>query len=295
MATPADRRRVFVAWDHSVPDYRAELNALVDARSLRHEYVARLSGGPDPPGPISEEILRDIRESHCVLAFLERPNCNVLFEAGFALGLGKEVHLRVYSKRTLDRWVDGVRWVSGLPINPLPASPARARLALERFDTAVEQRALREPPPAARPVRLGPVALCPVENPARTIRESLEAQPHLRGVFTCPTPQAAFRRQIEAIDRATAVAWILPYLTLPDSGHLPAGSAYRDHPENAANAFLAGFAHGRGIGLFVFEQKGVPLRRLLDLDELEIDQWLDIPGLITVLSERFPTAEGPSA
>ncbi len=80
MATPPTRRRIFVAWDHSVPKYRVELNALVGGAGLRPEYVARLSGGDDPPGPISEEILRDIG-SDCVLAFLERPNCNVLFEA----------------------------------------------------------------------------------------------------------------------------------------------------------------------------------------------------------------------
>jgi hypothetical protein len=294
MATPPTRRRIFVAWDHSVPNYRVELNALVGGAGLRHEYVARLSGGDDPPGPISEEILRDIRGSDCVLAFLERPNCNVLFEAGYALGIGKALHLRVYSDRTRDPWVDGVRWVSGLPINPLPANPPRARLALERFDAAVEQPPLVAPPPTVRPTPAGSVVLCPLENPARTIRDSLEAHPPLLGTFTCPSPRSPYRRQLDAIDRAAAVAWILPYLTLPDSRHLPVGSAYRDHPENAANAFLAGFAHGRGVRLYVFEQKGVPLRRLLDLDELEIDEWLDIPGLIGAVTDRLPTAEDRS-
>lgn len=294
MATPPTRRRVFVAWDHSVPDYRAELNALVAATGLRHDYVARSSGGDDPPGPISEEILRDIARSDCLLAFLERPNFNVLFESGYALGLGKRLHLRVYSDRTRDPWVDGVRWVSGLPINALPADPPRARRALERFDTAVEQTALVSAPPGAAAAGAGAVVLCPMENPARTIRESLEAQPHLRGTFTCPSPRSSYRRQLAAIDRAVAVAWILPYLSLPDSRHLPAGSAYRDHPENAANAFLAGYAHGRGVQMYVFEQKGVPLRRLLDLDEFEIDQWLDIPGLVGAVTDRLPAAEGRS-
>lgn len=291
MATPPTRRRVFVAWDHSVPDYRVELNKLVTGSALRHKYVARLSGGDDPPGPISEEILRDIAESDCLLAFLERPNCNVLFEAGYALGLGKGVHLRVYSDGTRDRWVNGVRWVSGLPINPLPANPPHPRPALERFDAAVEQRPLVSQPPAQRVPSAGPVVLCPMENPARTIRESLESQPCLRGVITCPSTQVAYKRQLAAIEGAAAVAWIIPYLTLPDAGHLPKGSAYRDHPENAANAFLAGFAHGRGIPLRVFEQKGVGLRRLLDLDELEFDDWLDIEGLIAAVTDRLPAAK----
>jgi hypothetical protein len=280
-----------VAWDHSVPDYRVELKKLVTGSALRHDYIARLTGGDDPPGPISEEILRDIAQSDCVLAFLERPNCNVLFEAGYALGLGKGVQLRVYSDRTRDRWVDGVRWVSGLPIKHLPANPPWPRLAIERFDTAVEHPPLVSPPPARRAPAAGSVVLCPTENPGQTLRDELELQPRLCGRFSCPPPHFSYTRQLAAIETAVTVAWVIPYLTLPDSRHLPAGSFYRDHPENAANAFLAGFAHGRGIPVRVFQQKGAGLRRLLDLDALEISDWLDTEGLIDTVTDHLPAAK----
>jgi len=43
--------------------------------------------------------------------------------------------------------------------------------------------------------------------------------------------------------------------------------------------------------MYVFEQKGVGLRRLLDLDELEFDDWLDIEGLIAAVTDRLPAAK----
>ena len=73
MRSPA-AKTVFVAWDHSVDEHRAELPTLIRGAGTHHTYTARCAGGDDPDGPISEDLCSDIRHTDCLLAFLERPN-----------------------------------------------------------------------------------------------------------------------------------------------------------------------------------------------------------------------------
>jgi len=119
MRSPPAAKTVFVAWDHSVDEHQAELPALIRGAGTHHTYTARCAGGDDPDGPISEDLCSDIRQTDCLLAFLERPNCNVMFEAGFALGVGRPIYLRVYSQRAGDGWNEAVAWLKGFTIKPL--------------------------------------------------------------------------------------------------------------------------------------------------------------------------------
>ena len=86
MRNPPEPKTVFVAWDHTVREHKAELQELIESNRTVHRYTGRCAGGIDPEGPISEVLCADIRSRDCLLGFLEQSNCNVMFEAGYALG-----------------------------------------------------------------------------------------------------------------------------------------------------------------------------------------------------------------
>ena len=74
-AQPPAVKTVFVAWDHSVDEHRAELPTLIRGAGTHHAYTARCAGGDDPDGPISEDLCSDIPDSRCLHAFLEAVIC----------------------------------------------------------------------------------------------------------------------------------------------------------------------------------------------------------------------------
>jgi tetratricopeptide (TPR) repeat protein len=92
MANPRDLERVFVVRDFATEGLEQALQNLI--RRPGRDYELRA------PGVVGEggEILRDvvlpgIMEASRVLVFVDRPNANVGFEAGLAIGLGKPTAL----------------------------------------------------------------------------------------------------------------------------------------------------------------------------------------------------------
>lgn len=277
MRSPPAAKTVFVAWDHSVDEHQAELPTLIRGAGTHHTYTARCAGGEDPDGPISEDLCTDIRQTDCLLAFLERPNCNVMFEAGFALGVGKPIYLRVYSEQADHRWTEAAKWLKGLPVRPLEDAAEDVNNFL-RYDACVAGKGYTPPTPtAAAGKRPAILTLCPHRNPGRTARESIER--HLADLMVLNRLDGSLTNQLQAIDHAEAVGWVIPFLTL-DSRH-------RDHPENAANAFLAGYARGTGKTLKLFQQTGVRLRTLLDIIDLPDHPWLNVNDLPDVIRRAW--------
>lgn len=276
-----DAKTVFVAWDHSVDEHQAELPVLIRGAGTRHAYTARCAGGDDPDGPISEDLCRDIRQTDCLLAFLERPNCNVMFEAGYALGVGKPIHLRVYSQRAYaprasEGWRNAVAWLKGFTIKPLEDA-ADGENNLLRYDACVSGKGYSPPAPSAAATPGLPLMLCPHQSPGRTIRDVIQSS--LAGVTQLNRLDGSLTSQLHAIEDAEAVGWVIPYLTLE--------SHHRDHPENAANALLAGYALGRGKRLKLFQQTGVSLRTLLDIADLPNHPWLSLVDLPDVIRRAW--------
>ena len=278
MRSPPELKTVFVAWDHTVREHKAELQELITAKRTVHTYIARCAGGIDPDGPISQGLCADIRSSDCLLGFLEQPNCNVMFEAGYALGAGRPIYLRVYSEKTRPRWTEAAKWLHGLTIKAIPDAAAEAD-NLSRYDDAVAGNGYEAPLPAANG-HPRVLTLCPYQNPGRTLRETIQSR--LADLTVLNRLDGGATKQLQAVDQAARVGWVLPYLTLED-GH-------RDHPENAANAFFAGYALGKGKSLKLFQQTGVRLRTLLDLTDVADHPWFGVRDLPDVIQAAWSLA-----
>jgi len=276
MRSPPAAKTVFVAWDHSVDEHQAELPALIRGAGTHHTYTARCAGGDDPDGPISEDLCSDIRQTDCLLAFLERPNCNVMFEAGFALGVGKPIYLCVYSQRAGDGWKEAVAWLKGFTIKPLEEAADNDN-NFARYDACVSGKGYRSPAHSAAAARGPRLTLCPNQNPGLSARQFIRSK--LADITELNRLDGSLTGQLQAIDLAEGVGWVIPFLTLE--------SRHRDHPENAANAFLAGYAHGRGKTLKLFQQKGVSLRTLLDIADLPNHPWLNLNDLPDVIRRAW--------
>lgn len=100
MAAP---QSVFVAWDTTTPTLPLFLERLPVLRPGGFDY--EVLGLRTKAGFIHDQVISGIETADRVLVCTDRPNANVGFEAGFALGLGKPI-LMVYRGSKLPSWTD---------------------------------------------------------------------------------------------------------------------------------------------------------------------------------------------
>jgi tetratricopeptide (TPR) repeat protein len=224
---PEEQRNIlFVARDFATPGLEEALQELVRAPPRGYELRA--------PGVVSEggEILRDvvvpgIMEASRVLAFVDRPNANVGFEAGLAIGLGKPTVL----VRVGD---DPQPWLEHPPvINTLVHRLERLR----DLHQLVEDEAIwRQPPLAA--VRRATRGRAPTTRflfPGGTEgARYLSLQQELQPFWQRPPEQNFALSDLPwFFADAVQVVWVLAQPETADAG--------RDGIGNACNAVIAGW------------------------------------------------------
>jgi hypothetical protein len=232
----ADKRKlvnIFVVWDFSVRG----LNLILDAFKKKppEGFQVRVLGVPGEG--VAGEIFRDnvlvgIRDSDRVLVITDRPNANVGFEAGLALGFGKPMSL-VFFCASLPDWL-GESAFKGFVVNPIQD--------LDELRDVVRNDNNWYWPPTAEPIPSYGKTLflspsCYVGSALR--EEQVMHYPSWRVIqnnrFNLNDLQTEFAN-------VTQVVWCIASFS--------EGSDDRDGAENAANAIICGWFYARTFKAF---------------------------------------------
>src|SRR5262249_58191124 len=95
-------QRIFVIWDFTVRTFHTVLTSLCDSPPAGVSVTALAVA--DAGGSILPDVVRAIASADAALVLTDRPNANVGFETGLALGLGKRVGLIYWGSR-LPAWM----------------------------------------------------------------------------------------------------------------------------------------------------------------------------------------------
>jgi tetratricopeptide (TPR) repeat protein len=224
---------VFVAWDTTTPGLRRTLEGLLVQSDGKVFVVPGIQPG-------SGEILRDvvvdgIRKASHVIVVVDRPNANVGFEAGLALGLGKAVTLVHYLPEP-PQWLEGSLFRNYLSQGVHGVSDLERLAADERVWFRLDPPELSD---EGRP--LATLSLCPLRFEGETCRRALSIdRPEWKDPWEGGSRDRLNLKDLGPLVRdVDRVVWtIAQYAPNVDE---------RDGSDNACNAIIAGWFFAREI------------------------------------------------
>ncbi len=248
-------RSLFIAYDTTVDYLKDCLGVLVDSgeriRDMQPVVLARTPG----QGSIPERVLTGIREADAFLGVLDRPNANVGFELGYALGNDKPSWLMRFEDRAHG-------WLKAPPLAELGV-PSFTNT--EELRNQVGQTEALRPPGAPATGGSEVLFLCPTSGRGATLREKVKTS--AKGWTAFDHAAWSLTDLPKRLDRVGTVVWA--YVP-PDPNK---ESAERDGIENAILAILAGYARGSGRSLKFWHYGDLTkTRTLVDVS----DSWREI-------------------
>lgn len=268
---------VFVIRDLSV----ASVDVVLDA--WRRELDGAVVPGLDrqAQGHVHDDVvLPGIEAAQQVVALVDKPNVNVGFEIGYALGRRKRVKL-VAVRADVPDWLGGSA-LAGCLVRTGATDVEHFRAILAHRSFLVAPRGSVRGPRS--------VIVCPRNGEGSGVRSALTkagmdavvldgaGRSDGRGsAGDLAARLSAFSEQLAGVDQ---VAWVV---TAPLPG------VDRDGSENAACAILAGYARGQGRRVEILLKTPFP-RTLADLDHAAVS-WSTLDDVITLLKERVGPPE----
>ena len=228
----------FIVWDMTIPGLRP----LMELAAERGLSVP----GLDPRGgDLTQVVLDGIKDHSRIVVFADRPNANVGYELGYALGhLNKSVAL-VFSVGA-----ERPEWLRHPPLSGILCHAVREPLDLLNLpDTAFMNG------PLWVPQGDDTLLLCPggVEGATLKYKISRDLQLKCRELHDDGWNITTLPEQLQGVAH---VVWII-------TSHGGAADV-RDGSDNARNAVVAGFAEARGVQLSVLASRQA--RRVVDVE-----------------------------
>jgi hypothetical protein len=257
---------VFVVWDTTIPGLELLLSHLHRRPPARMTIrVPALNSDPAGGHLLNDVVIKGVRESDRVLVVADRPNANVAFEVGLALGFGKMISL-VHFGAEIPQWLKKSVF-KGFVINPVSD--------LQQLNRILQtDAAWYKPRPAGSVPLVGDTLFL---APSKYVGEALREEQ--KQLF--PEWQTIGNNGIEVDDlpqRLRDVAQVVWSIA-----SFSEGTDMRDGVENAVNAIVAGWFLARAIDL----QGGQVHRRLRVLLQAQAREVADVMGL----SETFRDLE----
>ncbi len=270
MRAESDKTRIFIAWDSEIPSIRHSFERLQKSPPPEFTIEVLGVGGSAYHGAVLEDTLEPaIERADRVLALVDRPNANMGFELGLALGRRKPAAI-AHAGLDLPSWLELAPF-SGHLVCPGGEIEKLRKIIVDRgTDERPWIQAPADPPPGD-----ATILLCPRAGDGSAVRE------HLADVFGDWNLLELRSWSIRDLTRKLAgvrrVVWVI---TTPPQGSI------RDGEENACASVVAGFAYGRGIELHVMRSD--ESRSILDVANLGVE-FSSLDDLVEQLAERTAT------
>jgi hypothetical protein len=221
----ASQIRVFVVWDFSVAGLPMVLETL--RRRPPGGYVIAVPGVGAAAGEIFRDVvLPEIKKANRVLVVTDKPNANVAFEAGLALGFGKPISL-IHFGSAIPAWLN-YSLFKGFIVN------AVRTLEDLRLRIVDEQCWFTPPDPAPVPDHGSTLFLAPTAFVGAALHElRMQQNPHWRTA----SESTNFKDISQELGRIAQVVWAISAYS--------EGADVRDGAENSANAVIAGWFYAR--------------------------------------------------
>jgi hypothetical protein len=260
--------QTFVVWDFSIPGLEMLLHRLARKTPAGVELNIPGLAGKGGAGEIFQDIvLPGIQNNDRVLVITDRPNANVAFEAGMALGFGKKLALLHFG------W-EVPKWLNE---SPFRGHLVRAVKNVDEIRETLEDAKSWFDPLEDAPVPEwgGTLFLCPETYIGAALREEREAFD--QSWDSVPTTVAVHDLSRRCGNVSHVVWAIAAYAE---------GSDVRDGTENAANAVIAGWFYARAWKKFGKEAKS-------RLSVLKQDRTRDVLDILPI-SSSFDTLDSYS-
>ncbi len=267
--------RVFVVWDSTIDGMETVLAVLKDDPPPGFAvHVLGLEPGSDTVW--AGNVEPGIAKAANILAIVNKPNANVGFEIGFALGKQKGMRLVAWTKKkAVPAWVDRPPFKTQLIPREYDVDALGARIA-ERKWVRLD----------GRPVKGDDtLLLCPHDGEASAIRKIVRKASGWRELDEHGWTLNDLPVQLNGVGR---VVWIvMPFLDDDEC------EEERDGQENAAMAAVAGFAVASGIELRVWQNRRA--REILDVGHVAtpFDSKTDVEKLVAAIVSPKPAAASP--
>lgn len=220
MASPSTS--TFVVWDFTIGGTLPSLrDSFVDPAYER--FVVRWPGneGVPPAGHLWQDVVEPgIRGADRCLAFVDKPNANVGFEIGYALGLGRPVALAHLTKAAAD-------WTQASPLRGIMNPRLQTSSEVEECLAQKDWKRLASPPKPGTEVLL----LCSEVAGDPYLRKLREAMIPFRTLQKDGWSIDDLPKQLEGV--GLVLWWVLPHNEGPEA---------RDGDDNARLAVVAGYA-----------------------------------------------------
>jgi hypothetical protein len=265
--------RVFVVWDFSIPGLELILSA-VDRRQPQgfDVFIPGLKNRLSAGEIFRTVIVPQVQKSDRVLVITDRPNANVAFETGIALGFGKQVSLVHFGP--VPGWLEK----SGL----------RGHIVNEVSSAETIRESIQSPncwytPKAVEPVPEYGTTLFLSQRHyiGATLREEQRA---VDPTWLAPPDPVAVEDLHKSFRQVARVVWSI--------ASYPEGTDIRDGAENSANGLVAGWFYARAFAQFGDEAverlvvlKEKASRVVLDVlpvvrDFGTLDEYVDLLGAV---------------
>ena len=226
------KQRVFVVWDFTIIGLDLMLTSLKSGPPAGFEIdVPGLEGQGGGSGELLHDVLLPgIENSDKVLVVTDRPNANVAFEAGLAVGFGKPIAL-VCFRAEIPAWLKESAF-KGYLVKTVSEIGELRRL--------IEQEWKRPQASDLAPGHGETLFLCPSQYVGAALRE--EQKSILEERWRVPGFQINLNYVQREFSRVAQIVW-----TIASFGE---GGDVRDGAENAANGLVAGWFYARAFRSF---------------------------------------------
>ncbi len=225
--SPKPPTRVFVVWDSTTPGLEVILTSLKkrppNGMTIQVPALSTEVGA----GEIFRNIvLPGIQKSERVLVITDRPNANVAFEAGLALGFRKPISL-VHFGPVVPEWVK---------LSVFRGFVDQKVGGLEELKNTLQNQDAWYPPVAAPELpRLGRTLFL---SPSKYVGEALELEREVVRPYWKRVPEQLVANELsEALQSIAQVVWSITLFS--------EGTEQRDGSDNAANAVIFGWFYAR--------------------------------------------------
>lgn len=235
----AESMNIFVIWDHQARDVRIMLQSVSYLEDLHYGGALWKIPGLSPDGPLLtvEDTYQSIRDADHIIALVDRPNANVGWEVGLALGWRKSIRLGHVGR-------DRPRWTERSAIRGWIQHRICDVSDLGHLLSGMQVPLKAPTPPDAN---AHPLLLCPAGAEGSALREVARRHfPNLRllaedgwGLLDLPTE----------LSSCSQILWVLS-----SSGE---ESVLERGADNVGNAVVAGVGRALGWGVSVFRSTAV--------------------------------------
>jgi formylglycine-generating enzyme required for sulfatase activity/cellulose biosynthesis protein BcsQ len=237
-------RHCFVLRDFSIPDVSMTLGLL--QRRVPGVTVPGL-GTQSRQGQLFRDVVKDALESaDSVLVLVDKPNCNVAFELGYALGRGKPAALAAAGAK-VPAWLNHA---------PFGGHLVRTGIDTDALAAQVTSDEWLEPPGRGVPGQ-DTLFVCPSTGEGKALHQLVRDV--RRDWKRLPEAGWSIADLPNVLGRVGVVNWVLtPY---------PEGTDEHDGRENASSALVAGYALACGVPVNVLRHHA--FRSVVDVLHLE--------------------------